>query len=82
MEAKPARVLGPKDGKAGFLGSIGARLMIDGLESGGGRISRVGVLDWASVPECHPTVAVTRLASSRCLAPTVRAPKPGSPGSD
>ena len=31
-----ARVLGPKDGHAGFLGSIGVRFMIDGDESGGG----------------------------------------------
>jgi mannose-6-phosphate isomerase-like protein (cupin superfamily) len=36
MEAKPARMLGPRDGKAGFLGSIGVRFMIDGLESRGG----------------------------------------------
>lgn len=36
MEAKAARVLGPKDGKAGFLGSIGVRLMVEGLESSGG----------------------------------------------
>ena len=36
MEGRPARVLGQKDGKAGFLGSIGVRLMIDGLESRGG----------------------------------------------
>ena len=28
-----ARVLGPKDGNAGFLGSIGVRFMIDGSES-------------------------------------------------
>jgi mannose-6-phosphate isomerase-like protein (cupin superfamily) len=35
MEANP-RVVGPTDGKAGFLGSIGVRLMIDGHESGGG----------------------------------------------
>ena len=34
--ADGARVLGPKDGKAGFLGSIGVRLMVEGLESGGG----------------------------------------------
>ena len=34
-EAIPARVLGPNDGKAGFLGSIGARFMIDGHESEG-----------------------------------------------
>jgi quercetin dioxygenase-like cupin family protein len=33
--AKP-RVLGPTDGKAGFLGSIGVRFMIDGEEAGGG----------------------------------------------
>ena len=36
MRATTARVLGPKDGKAGFLGSIGVRFMIDGIESGGG----------------------------------------------
>ena len=36
IEATGARVLGPKDGKAGFLGSIGVRFMIDGSESGGG----------------------------------------------
>jgi quercetin dioxygenase-like cupin family protein len=28
-----ARVLGPRDGKAGFLGSIGVRFMIDGAEA-------------------------------------------------
>jgi len=32
----PARVLGPGDGLAGFLGSIGVRFMIGGSESGGG----------------------------------------------
>jgi hypothetical protein len=31
-----AKVVGPRDGKAGFLGSIGVRFMIDGDESGGG----------------------------------------------
>ena len=31
----PARVLGPTDGKAGFLGSIGVRFMIDGSEAAG-----------------------------------------------
>src|SRR5213082_2198237 len=31
-----ARVLGPQDGKAGFLGSIGVRFMIDGSETDGG----------------------------------------------
>jgi mannose-6-phosphate isomerase-like protein (cupin superfamily) len=31
-----ARVVGPTDGKAGSLGSIGVRFMIDGAESGGG----------------------------------------------
>jgi quercetin dioxygenase-like cupin family protein len=36
MEATPARVLSPTDGKAGFLGSIGVRFMIDGLDSGCG----------------------------------------------
>ena len=36
MKPTTARVLGPGDGKAGFLGSIGVRFMIDGAESGGG----------------------------------------------
>ncbi|HEV2350653.1 MAG TPA: cupin domain-containing protein [Terriglobia bacterium] len=36
MEAVAVKVLGPKDGRAGFLGSIGVRFMIDGAESGGG----------------------------------------------
>jgi quercetin dioxygenase-like cupin family protein len=31
-----ATVLGPADGKAGFLGSIGVRFMVDGARSGGG----------------------------------------------
>jgi len=30
------KVVGPKDGKAGFLGSIGVRFMINGEEAGGG----------------------------------------------
>jgi len=30
----PAKVVGPRDGKAGFLGSIGVRFMIDGEEAG------------------------------------------------
>src|SRR3954465_7493267 len=29
-----AKVVGPRDGKAGFLGSIGVRFMIDGVEAG------------------------------------------------
>jgi mannose-6-phosphate isomerase-like protein (cupin superfamily) len=38
MEAQStkAKIVGPKDGKAGTLGSIGVRFMIDGDESGGG----------------------------------------------
>ena len=36
MESTQARVVGPKDGKAGELGSIGVRFMIGGDESGGG----------------------------------------------
>jgi quercetin dioxygenase-like cupin family protein len=36
MEATVAKVVGPGDGKAGFLGSIGVRFMIDGEETGGG----------------------------------------------
>jgi mannose-6-phosphate isomerase-like protein (cupin superfamily) len=34
MDAATAKVVGPGDGKAGFLGSIGVRLMIDGSETG------------------------------------------------
>ena len=36
METTTAKVVGPQDGKAGFLGSIGVRFMIDGAETGGG----------------------------------------------
>ena len=36
MVTTAAKVVGPRDGKAGFLGSIGVRFMIDGGESGGG----------------------------------------------
>jgi quercetin dioxygenase-like cupin family protein len=31
-----SKVIGPRDGRAGFLGSIGVRFMINGEESGGG----------------------------------------------
>lgn len=31
-----ARIIGPQDGKAGTLGGIGVRFMIDGAQSGGG----------------------------------------------
>src|SRR5438477_9900949 len=34
--ATPVRVLGPTEGSAGFLGSIGVRFMIDGDTTGGG----------------------------------------------
>ncbi len=36
MATATAKVLGPRDGKAGFLGSIGVRFMVNGEESGGG----------------------------------------------
>ncbi|MBA3263888.1 MAG: cupin domain-containing protein [Thermoleophilaceae bacterium] len=36
METTGAKVVGPQDGKAGFLGSIGVRFMIDGEEACGG----------------------------------------------
>jgi mannose-6-phosphate isomerase-like protein (cupin superfamily) len=36
VESTSARVLGPADGKAGFLGSIGVRFMIDGETTAGG----------------------------------------------
>jgi quercetin dioxygenase-like cupin family protein len=35
MQTKTAKVVGPQDGKAGFLGSIGVRFMINGEEAGG-----------------------------------------------
>ena len=34
MSAIETKVVGPKDGKAGFLGSIGVRFMVDGAETG------------------------------------------------
>jgi quercetin dioxygenase-like cupin family protein len=34
METTAAKVVGPADGKAGFLGSIGVRFMLDGDEAG------------------------------------------------
>ena len=34
MSTNKAKVVGPRDGKAGFLGSIGVRFMIDGTEAG------------------------------------------------
>jgi mannose-6-phosphate isomerase-like protein (cupin superfamily) len=36
MASTRARIIGPHDGEAGRLGSIGVRFMIDGAESGGG----------------------------------------------
>jgi quercetin dioxygenase-like cupin family protein len=36
MATTTTKVVGPKDGKTGFLGSIGVRFMIDGDEAGGG----------------------------------------------
>src|SRR5438445_3059833 len=36
MTMTAVRIVGPSDGNAGFLGSIGVRFMIDGGESGGG----------------------------------------------
>jgi mannose-6-phosphate isomerase-like protein (cupin superfamily) len=36
MHTTSTRVLGPADGKAGFLGSIGVRFMLDGDQTGGG----------------------------------------------
>jgi len=35
MKTTRAKVVGPTDGKAGFLGSIGVRFMMDGDEAGG-----------------------------------------------
>jgi quercetin dioxygenase-like cupin family protein len=36
MDATTPKVVGPQDGRSGFLGSIGVRFMIDGEEAGGG----------------------------------------------
>ncbi|HXB16760.1 MAG TPA: cupin domain-containing protein [Solirubrobacteraceae bacterium] len=36
MQTASSRVIGPSDGKAGFLGSIGVRFMLDGATVGGG----------------------------------------------
>src|SRR6201984_159601 len=36
MGTTATKVVGPRDGKTGFLGSIGVRFMIDGEEAGGG----------------------------------------------
>jgi quercetin dioxygenase-like cupin family protein len=36
METRLAKIVGPRAGKSGFLGSIGVRFMIDGAETGGG----------------------------------------------
>jgi hypothetical protein len=36
MDTTTPKVVGPTDGKAGFLGSIGVRFMIGGDDSGGG----------------------------------------------
>src|SRR6202790_4927172 len=36
MEATLAKIVRPRDGKSGFLGSIGVRFMIDGEVTGGG----------------------------------------------
>ena len=36
MDISTPRIIGPHDAKAGFLGSIGVRFMVDGAESGGG----------------------------------------------
>jgi mannose-6-phosphate isomerase-like protein (cupin superfamily) len=34
MKTNKAKVIGPRDGKSGFLGSIGVRFMIDGADAG------------------------------------------------
>lgn len=36
MEAIAPKIVGPKDGKAGFLGSIGVRFLVDAVTSGDG----------------------------------------------
>jgi hypothetical protein len=35
MKTTAAKIVGPSDGKSGFLGSIGVRFMIDGEEAAG-----------------------------------------------
>jgi hypothetical protein len=52
MTPTTPKVLGPSDGRSGFLGSIGVRFMIDGSESGGGFslvVARFG-LNFPGVP--------------------------------
>ena len=39
--ANPPKIVGPKDGKAGMLGSIGVRFMIDGEQTHDGGFSLV-----------------------------------------
>jgi quercetin dioxygenase-like cupin family protein len=46
METTSAKVVGPRDGKAGFLGSIGVRFMLDGAETG----ERVSVVEHPMSP--------------------------------
>lgn len=36
MDTVPPRLIGPRDGATGFLGSMGVRFLIDGRDSGGG----------------------------------------------
>jgi hypothetical protein len=36
MKNQTARLVGPRDGRSGFLGSIGVRFTVNGSESGGG----------------------------------------------
>lgn len=35
MQTNAPRIVGPRDGKAGFLGTIGVRFMLDGIDAGG-----------------------------------------------
>ncbi len=73
MEAKAPKIVGPYDGKAGFLGSIGVRFMIDGNEAG-----RPFLLSGApdvATGTCSPD-APPRAGGGRCLGMRYQAPQP------
>ena len=65
METSTARVVGPRDGKAGFLGSIGVRFMIDGPDSArGSRWSNTRCPRERLPPRSIDTTARTSTATS------------------
>ena len=78
MEATAPKIVGPQDGKAGFLGSIGVRFMIDGVEAGD-RVSLVDHSDGRRGRSPPPSIATrartstatwSRAGWARCSATT------------